>query len=84
VTSTPGTGSIGFLTNPIYIDQIPSSYQSRGLEDDEDLFVRDDLDAEEILGREYDLLVQVERDIITMILINIFGMLSSLVSLFFR
>ena len=39
--------------------QIYGAFQNRGLEDNEDLFVRD-LDDEELFGREYDLLD--ERD----------------------
>ena len=36
-----------------YGQQIAGAFQSRGLEDDEDLFGRDDIDAEELFGREY-------------------------------
>jgi len=50
-----------FLTGVDYGNQIASTVQSRGLEDNEDLFGRD-LDAEELFGREYDLLD--DRDII--------------------
>jgi len=37
-----------------YGQQAAGAFQSRGLEDDEDIFIRD-LDAEEFFGREYDL-----------------------------
>ena len=43
-----------FLKGVGYGEQAAGAYQSRALEDDEDLFVRD-LDAEEFFGREYDL-----------------------------
>jgi hypothetical protein len=52
-----------FLDGLDYGQQAYDAVNSRGLEDDEDLFVRD-LDAEEFFGREYDFLDERDHDTI--------------------